>query len=671
MTATSPDGAPPQGARWDGHGTRFAVWSEDASAVELCLYDELGGAEVERTALQPGAGGVWETYRPEVGPGRRYGYRAHGPWAPGRGQRFNPNKLLLDPCAHAIDRPARWHELLAGADPLDPLGSRRDPRDSAPGAPRSVVVDPRFDWGDDAPPCTPWRESVIYECHVKGLTALHPELPPELRGTFLGLASEPVIAHLLGLGVTAVELMPVQHCFSERALVERGRVNYWGYNTVGYFAPDARFAGAADPVGEFKTMVRALHRRGLEVILDVVYNHSGEGDELGPTLCLRGLGNAAYYRLDPRDPSRYLDVTGCGNTLNLEHPQTLRLVLASLRHWVEQMHVDGFRFDLAPALARGPQGVDFSRGLFAALGADPTLSRVKLIAEPWDVGPDGYRLGGFPPPFSEWNDRYRDCVRRFWRGEAGQLGELATRLGGSSDFFDPRVRTPQASLNFVACHDGLTLRDLTRGDGGRDDADGRVARGLLATLACSLGVPMLQQGDEMGRSQDGDANAYDRDDLVSWVRWDLGPAERALLAHAQRCLALRRSLGTWRRSEHFRGEAVAGAPRDVSWLRPEGGEMQAQDWGEPGRRVLGMWVCGHASDGRPDPRWPESLLLLNGSAQAVEFRLPPLEGPSRWRVLLDTTEDTRVGREAIGVGIALAPHAACLLQREGPGRVAV
>src|SRR5262249_47240711 len=568
--------ASPQGARWDGHGTRFAVWSEDASAVELCLFDDLGRSEVERVALERGADGVWSAYRPGVGPGRRYGYRAPGPWNPARGQRFNPSKLLLDPFALAIDRPTRWDELLCSADPADPTGDRPDPRDSAPSAPRSLVVDARFAWGEDVAPRTPWNESVIYECHVKGLSFLHPEVPPGLRGTFAGLASEPVLDHLLRLGVTAVELLPVQHAFSEQPLVERGRVNYWGYNTIGYFAPDARFAGTGDPVSAFKAMVRALHRRGLEVILDVVYNHSGEGNELGPTLCLRGLGNATYYRLDPRDPRCYLDVTACGNTLNLEHPQTLHLVAASLRYWVEEMHVDGFRFDLAPALARGPHGVDLACGLFALLATDPTLSRVKRIPEPRDVGPDGYRLGGFPPGFAEWNDRYRDCVRRFWKGEPGQLGELATRLAGSADLFDPRSRPPQASVNYVACHDGLTLRDLASGAGGGGDPDGRVARSLLATLAASLGVPMLQQGDEMGRSQGGDANPYDRDDPTSWVRWDLGPEERALLEHAQRCLALRRALGAGRRTEHFHAEARDGGQKDVSWLRPEGGEMESR-----------------------------------------------------------------------------------------------
>src|SRR5262249_4176639 len=370
-----------------------------------------------------------------------------------------------------------------------------------------------------------------------------------------------------------------------------------------------------------------------------------------------------YYRLDPRDPRRYLDVTACGNTLNLEHPQTLHLVVASLRYWVEEMHVDGFRFDLAPALARGPHGVDLACGLFALLATDPTLSRVKRIAEPWDVGPDGYRLGGFPPGFAEWNDRYRDCVRRFWKGEPGQLGELATRLAGSADLFDPRSRPPQASVNYVACHDGLTLRDLASGAGGGGDPDGRVARSLLATLAASLGVPMLQQGDEMGRSQGGDANPYDRDDPTSWVRWDLGPEERALLEHAQRCLALRRALGAGRRTEHFHAETRDGGQKDVSWLRPEGGEMESRDWADPERRTLGMWVAGHAPDGRPDPRRPAALWLWNAADEAVEVRLPP---GGRWRVLLDTAGSLCTGQELRGERIALAPRSACLLQGGAP-----
>jgi glycogen operon protein len=675
----------PLGASWDGRGTNFAVWAQDATRVELCFHDETD-REVGRLTLPRATDGVFHGYVPGVSPGQRYGYRAHGPHAPERGLRFNPHKLLLDPYARAIDRVPRWHDALAGADPSDL--SRPDARDSAAVAPRSIVIDPSFDWQDDAPPRIPWRDSVIYECHVKGLTALHPELEPALRGTFLGLASEPVLEHLRALGVTAVELMPVQCSFSERFLVERGRVNYWGYNTIGFFAPDPRFcpsSTAADAVLAIKRMVRALHRAGLEVILDVVYNHSGEADAEGPTLCLRGLDNAGYYRLDPADPRRYEDVTGCGNTLDLRKPQTLRLVADSLRYWVEHMHVDGFRLDLASALVRDRERPQPSSGLCALILQDPVLSRVKWIAEPWDLGPEGLQVGRFPQGFSEWNPFYRDSVRRFWRGEPGQIGELATRLSGSSDLFQPARRAPQASVSYVACHDGLTLRDLVSyerptdleaaGDAPEDGAAAPVedpatrarhdrhARNLLATVALSLGVPMLQQGDEMGRSQGGRGNPYGLDDPSCYVRWELAPGDRALLAHVRACFALRRALPALRRVEHFRGELLGdGATRDLQWLRPDGLPMQAADWTDPERRVLGMWIAGHDPEGRPDPERPGSLLLVNAGDEAVEVRLP---GAGRFRVLLDTSGELREGTLLSQASLQLPNGSLLLLQGEG------
>jgi glycogen operon protein len=658
----------PEGATWDGLGTNFALWSEHATRVELCLFGRDDALEAMRIVLPMRTGDVWHGYLPGVSPGQRYGYRVHGPYAPQAGHRFNPSKLLLDPYTQAIDRPARWHSLLGDADDFDPNGTTPDARDSAPVAPRCMVVDSSFDWGEDEPPGIPWRDTVVYECHVKGLTALHPGVAAEQRGRFLGLVSEPVIAHLKLLGVTAVELLPIQHSFSERFLVERGQSNYWGYNTLGFFAPDARFgsqAGASgEQVVEFKQMVRALHRGGIEVILDVVYNHTGEADALGPTLCFRGLGNAAYYRLGAQDRRLYPDVTGCGNTLDFEHPQTLKLVADSLRHWVQEFHVDGFRFDLAPALARVQGAVRTDLGLFALILQDPVLSRVKLIIEPWDLGPNGYQLGGFPPGFVEWNDRYRDCVRRFWRGEGGQVGELATRLSGSSDVFAPQLRAPQASLNFVTAHDGLTLADFTGND--------RVARGMLATLALSLGVPMLQQGDEMGRSQGGEQNAYAEDNATSWVRWVLDAREQALLEHTRRCFGLRRELPVFRRTKHFVGQREqSGDMPDVTWLRPDGGVMQARDFEDPECRALAVWMCGHDATGTCDATQPGVLLLLNPSGTEQRFTLPVTANAAYargFRVLLDTTGAIEMDHAPCDA-IVLAANGACLLQAVSEGLI--
>jgi glycogen operon protein len=683
-----------RGATWDGRGSHFALWSGVASAVELCLFDD-SGAESARLPLQRGEGDVFGGYVPGAAPGQRYGYRVHGPYALERGQRCNPNKLLLDPYARALAGAARWDALHFGG------GEQPDPCDDGPVAPHSVVIDPDFDWEGDAPPRVPIGESVIYECHVKGLTALHPEVAPASRGRFLGLASEPVIAHLRALGVTAVELMPVQQAYSERFLVERGLSNYWGYNTIGFFAPDARFAQSSEPgaaVREFKTMVRALHRAGIEVILDVVYNHTGEADEHGPTLCLRGIDNAAYYHLDPNDLRRYRDFTGCGNTVNLAHPEALRLVADSLRYWVQDMHVDGFRFDLAPALARDARGaVDLARGLFAIIDADPVLGQVKRIAEPWDAA-GGIALGGFPLGWAEWNGRYRDAVRRFFRGDAGARGELATRLAGSSDLFARAGRGPAASVNFAACHDGFTLHDLTsyahkhNQQNGWDDRDGendnasrnfgvegptelqdvrelraRTVRSLLATVALSLGVPMIQQGDEMGRTQHGNNNPYGHDAELGWVHWDLSAEQRGLLAFARRCFALRRELGMFRRARHFDAAPMLGgaggdAPRDVAWLRPEGGELAEHDWADPDARGLAMWTCGHDAAGRPDPALPSALLLLNGGDGALQFRLPQV--PGGFRIALDSADAARAGTLARDE-IAVAAHGVCLLRAAG------
>jgi isoamylase len=680
------------------------VWSS-AERVELCLFD---GADPDRRAerrveLTASERGVFHGHVPQVGPGAAYGLRAHGPYAPELGLRFNPRKLLLDPYARAIDRPVRFHPSLLGYDPHKPFGTEPDPRDSAPEAPRSLVIDPRFDWAGDAPPRTPWTETLIYECHVKGMTALHPELPEPLRGTYLGLASEPVIAHLRALGVTAVQLLPVHHSYHERHVIERGLINYWGYNTLGFFAPDVRFAKDPSPgaqVAEFKAMVKALHGAGIEVILDVVYNHTGEADALGPTLCLRGLGNAHYYKLEANDRRHYSDYTGCGNTLDLTQPVALRLVTDSLRYWVEHMHVDGFRFDLAPALARGPHGVELARGLFPLIAQDPVLSTVKLIVEPWDAAMDGHRLGQFPPGFAEWNDRYRDGTRKFWRGDRGQVAELVTAIAGSSPVFAQPQRTPQDSINFVACHDGFTLRDLTsyslrhnqqNGWNGQDgsahevssnyghEGEGaspeirahrdRVARALLGTLAFSLGVPMLQQGDELRRTQRGNNNPYNQDNAISWLSWELDDEARTLLAFVRRCFAERRELAGLRRTRHFDGTRIAGsARRDVSWLDASGRELAADDFAQPERRAFGMWLCGHDSRGRPDVSLPSALLLFNGGADSLPFALPANEPGLRWQLRLDSADPTRLpepGELAQPPGsIALPAHSLCLLREE-------
>jgi glycogen operon protein len=666
----------PLGAVWDGHGTNFALFSEHAVAVDLCLFDAPGDAKASATIrLGERTNCVWHAYLPDVRPPQLYGYRVHGPYAPREGHRFNPAKLLVDPYARAISGAVVWSDAVYGytvGAPEQDLVC--DPWDSAAFVPKCVVVDESFPWGDDRRLRTPWNRTVIYECHVKGMTARHPALPEPLRGTYLGLASEPVIDHLQDLGVTAVELLPVHHSVSERRLVERGLINYWGYNTLGFFAPDARFATHAlgEQVAEFKTMVQALHRAGIEVILDVVYNHTAEGDHLGPTLSLRGIDNAAYYRLAPEDRRRYVDYTGCGNSLNMVHVRALQLIMDSLRYWAQEMRVDGFRFDLAPVLARELHEMDRLGRFFAMVQQDPVLAELKLIAEPWDLGPGGYQVGNFPNGWAEWNGKYRDTMRRFWRGDPGRIGKLGYRLSGSSDLYRARDRSPYASINFVTCHDGFTLHDLVsyerkhneaNGEGNRDGADenwssnggvegptdvvavlakrDRAVRNLLATLAFSLGVPMLSHGDEIGRTLGGNNNAYGHDGPLNWVDWDLDERRRELLEFTRGIFAIRRSNPVFRRRGFFSGRPVAGARvKDVSWLRPDGEEMQPGDWQDPERRVLGMLVVGEPDDelderGRPIQGAPV-LLLVNAGARACSFALPALPEPGIWDPLVNT-----------------------------------
>jgi isoamylase len=632
----------PLGATWDGAGVNFALFSKHAERVELCLLDPKGRREIERVAVRERSDFVWHCYLPEARPGLLYGYRVHGPHDPDRGHRFDHNKLLLDPYARMINRG------------------------------RSQVVDSAFTWGDDRPPRTPWQDTVIYELHVKGFTQLHPDVPQQLRGTYAGLATDPVIGHLKNLGVTAVELLPIHTMVDERRLVHHGLHNYWGYNSIGFFAPEMRYSSpsaARDPVREFKSMVKTLHAAGIEVILDVVYNHTGEGDHTGPTLSFRGIDNAIYYRLDPAHPRRYANPTGTGNSFNTAHRVPLALVMDSLRYWVEEMHVDGFRFDLATTLARNTQGAfDRNVAFLAAVRQDPVISRVKLIAEPWDLGEGGYQLGNFPPGWAEWNDKYRDAARSYWRGDEATIGGLASRLSGSRDLFGQSGRAPTASINFVTTHDGFTLQDLVsyekkrneaNHEGNRDGSDNdrswncgvegptddssvnalraRQKRNLLATLLFSQGVPLLTAGDELGRTQQGNNNAYCQDNELSWIDW--GAADDQLLSFARQVLSLRRKHPLFRRRTYPK-------PEDTIWLAPEGREMTVEDWQLPFARCFGMLMIGRRLAERDERGAPvgdeDLLLLLNAHHEAVDFHLPD----AGWTVLLDTArlQATRVAK---------------------------
>jgi isoamylase len=692
------------GATWDGEGVNFALYSAHATAVDLCLFDHSEDeTEALRVRMRNRTHHVWHAYLPDVHPGQLYGYRVHGPYEPDRGQRFNPNKLLLDPYAKAIAGQVRWHDAAFGYKVGDSaFDLALDERDSALCVPKCVVIDTAFSWGDDRRPRTPWSKTLIYECHVRGMTARHPDVPGHLRGTYLGLVSEAIIGHLLALGVTAVELLPVHHSVDERRLHDLGLSNYWGYNTIGFFAPDPRYASGSlgQQVNEFKTMVKVLHRANIEVILDVVYNHTAEGGRLGSTLCFRGIDNASYYKLVPGDARNYWDSTGCGNSVNVGEPRVLQLVMDSLRYWVNEMHVDGFRFDLAPTLARQPLEFDPFSCFFAAAQQDPVLRGVKLIAEPWDLGPGGYRLGGFPPGWVEWNDRYRDTVRRFWKGDAGQVPELASRLSGSSDLFQAGDRGPYASVNFVACHDGFTLADLVSFDrkhneeNHEDNRDGthenwsrnwgvegptaaapvlrlrsRMQRNFIATLAFSQGVPMISHGDELGRSQRGNNNAYCQDGELSWVDWELDEPRRNLLRFVREVMRIRRSNPVFRRRRFFAGGGALAENgfKDVSWLRPDGKEMTMEDWSDGRNRVLAMLVHGEAADdvderGHLEPG--ETLfLMLNASNRARRFVLPEPPEPGHWRELVNTAQAVR--RSPKGTGVNVAPHSLVLLAYGG------
>jgi glycogen operon protein len=670
ITAVWPGAPYPRGATWDGEGVNFALFSEHAEKVELCLFDPAGQHEVQRIVLREHTDLIWHCYLPEARPGLLYGYRVHGPYDPARGHRFNPNKLLIDPYARDIVGPLDWSDAhfgyRVGAGDEVP-----DTRDNASQMPKSRVTDPAFSWGDDRSPNIPFHEMVIYELHVRGFTIEHPDVPPALRGTYAGLATAPVIAHLKRLGVTSVELMPTHSFVDDRHLIDQGKRNYWGYNSIGFFSPDQRYSASRSPK-EFKTMVKTLHSAGIEVILDVVYNHTAEGNHLGPTLSFKGIDNAVYYRLMAEDPRFYRDYTGCGNTLNLEHPRVLQLVMDSLRYWVQEMHVDGFRFDLAASLGREQHAVNHFGAFFDILHQDPILSRVKLIAEPWDLGEGGYQVGNFPLGWAEWNDRYRDCMRAFWRGDGGKIGEFATRITGSSDLYARNGRRPYASVNFITAHDGFTLQDLVSFDhkhnesNGEDNRDGtdnnlswnsgvegvtsdtkisalraRQKRNMLATLLLSQGVPMLLAGDEIGRSQRGNNNAYCQDNPISWVNWKLSAADKELLDFVARLVHLRREHPVFRRRNFFQGRPIRGSGiKDIHWIKPDGKEMSDQEWSHDFARSLGVYLSGEAL-GEVDRhgrgiRDDNFIVLFNAHDERLDFVLPILCVGCAWQVVLDT-----------------------------------
>jgi glycogen operon protein len=663
-----PGRAFPLGANFDGAGTNFSLYSEVATRVELCLFDDFGAEE--RVPLDEVDGFVWHGYLPNVSPGQRYGYRVHGPWAPERGLRCNRNKLLLDPYAKAIEGQIDWDEACYpyrfGQE------GRRNDVDSGPHVPRSVVHNPWFDWANDRLPDIPLNETVIYETHVKGFTVRHPEIPHALRGTYAGLGHPAAIEYLKALGVTAVELLPVHQFVHDHVLLEYGLRNYWGYNSIGFFAPHNEYSSSGqrgEQVNEFKAMVRSLHEAGLEVILDVVYNHTAEGNHLGPVLSFKGIDNAAYYRLVAENPRFYYDTTGTGNSLNMRHPHTLQLIMDSLRYWVTEMHVDGFRFDLAATLARQFHEVDRLSAFFDLVQQDPIVSQIKLIAEPWDLGEGGYQVGNFPPLWSEWNGRFRDTVRDFWRGEPESVGEFASRLTGSSDLYEPNGRRPVASVNFVTAHDGFTLADLVsysqkhnqaNGEANRDGADdnsswncgvegptddpailalrARQQRNFLATLLLAQGVPMLLGGDEIGRTQKGNNNAYCQDNKISWFDW--AAADTQLLEFTRGLITLRREHPVLRRRRWFLGRPIRGTP-DIGWCRTDGLEMNDEDWEAGFVRTVGLFLNGEAiatRDRRGQPEVDESFLLLfNSHHEDIEWTLPKMWGDS-WDVVVDTAQ---------------------------------
>ena len=694
-----PGKAYPLGAAYDGAGANFTLFSEVAERIELCLFDADGNET--RITLPEVDSYVWHGFVPGIEPGQRYGYRVHGPYDPGAGLRCNPNKLLLDPYSKAIDGTFDWNQSLFSYPFGDPDGRNDD--DSAASMPKSVVINPFFDWGNDRSPGHPYANTVVYEAHVKGLTQTHPDIPEQLRGTYGAVGHPVIIEHLESIGVTAIELMPVHHFANDSALIDKGLSNYWGYNTVGFFAPDPKYSSATSPGGqvqEFKAMVRALHDADIEVILDVVYNHTAEGNHLGPTLSMRGIDNAAYYRLVDDDKRYYMDYTCTGNSLNVGHPHALQLIMDSLRYWVTEMHVDGFRFDLASTLAREFYDVDRLATFFELVQQDPTVSQVKLIAEPWDVGPGGYQVGNFPPQWTEWNGKYRDAVRDFWRGEPATLDEFAYRLSGSADLYEHTGRRPVASINFVAAHDGFTLRDLVSYNekhneaNGEDNNDGeshnrswncgaegptddvavselrsRQQRNLITTLLLSQGVPMICHGDELGRTQDGNNNGYCQDNALTWIDW--AEADTGLLEFTRAVSALRSNHPVFRRHRFFNGKPVGrrgedGLP-DIAWFAPDGTEMSDEDWGAGFSKSVAVFLNGHGipdRDARGQRVLDDSFVLcFNAHYDPIEFNLPPADFGASWRVVVHTgAGDTAEVEMGAAAELIVDAHTAVVLQ---------
>ncbi|MBU6994119.1 glycogen debranching protein GlgX [Ferrovum myxofaciens] len=668
----------PRGAHWDGEGVNFAIFSVHAEMVELCLFDPKGKSEIQRIELKERSDFVWHCYLPELRPGALYGFRVHGPYRPEDGHRFNPNKLLIEPYAKDIVGTPIWNDAHFGYS----IGSKQEDlsfnrRDNASFMPKCRVIDQTFNWGNDQSPDIQWQDMVTYELHVKGFTMQHPGIPDRFRGTYAGLSMGPPIEHLKRLGVTTVELMPVHTFFDDRYLVERGMKNYWGYNSIGFLAPDSRYSASGD-ISEFKTMVKMLHKAGIEVILDVVYNHTVEGNQMGPTQSFRGIDNVSYYRLVADNPRYYMDYTGCGNTLDMQQSCVLQLIMDSLRYWVLEMHVDGFRFDLASALARELHEVNQLGTFFDTIRQDPVLSTIKLIAEPWDLGEGGYQVGNFPMGWAEWNDKYRDSIRSYWKGDGGLLGELAQRLTGSSDLYERSGRKPHASINFICAHDGFTLHDLVTYDTKHNEAnqednhDGndnnhswncgiegetdnpeinvlraRQKRNLLATLLFSQGVPMLVAGDEMGRTQQGNNNAYCQDNAINWLSWELKPQDQDLLEFTRSIISLRLKHPLLRRRYFFQGRSIRGGDvKDIIWLKPDSTEMSDDDWNQPFSRCLGLHLIGDSlfeTDKYGQRLIDDNLLLLiNAYHEDIAFTLPEFDEHSCWDALLDTFDGTGI-----------------------------
>ncbi len=699
----------PRGATWDGTGVNFALFSENAERVELCLFNQRGTKEVARIALPEYTDEIWHGYLPDVRPGQLYGYRVYGPYDPKRGHRFNANKLLIDPYARNLVGELKWTDAHFGYR----IGARKedlsfDRRNNARWMPKCQVVDTAWELGDDPNPRTDWHESIVYEAHVKGFTILHPEIPEHERGTLAGLSAAAAVEYLTKLGITAIELLPVHAFLNDRHLIERGLTNYWGYNTLSFFAPDPRFLSTGQ-LSEFKAFVQVLHTAGIEVILDVVYNHTAEGNQMGPTLSWRGIDNASYYHLVPGDERYYMDFTGCGNALDLRHPRVLQMVMDSLRYWVEHMHVDGFRFDLATTLAREEHGgFDNHSGFLDAMRQDPVLSRVKLIAEPWDVGDGGYRLGGFPAGWAEWNDRYRDTVRRFWKSDEGEVPELASRITGSSDLFDSHGRRTWATVNFVTAHDGFTLADAVsyndkhneaNQEDSRDGTDNnnswncgaegptddpeilrlriKQRRNMMATLLLSQGLPMLVAGDEFGRGQGGNNNAYCQDSEISWLDWEgIDDEGRAFLAFVQSLIRFRREHIVFHRSRFFHARFIPGTDiQDITWLKPDGLEMTEADWGDGGSRSLSFLIRGEAGEyhltARGEPQPDDSfLVILSAHTDAIDWTLPALAVGRKWTLCIDTDlDDPMAGGDAFEDGgvYRVQPRSLVVLSRGNDG----